>query len=116
MIKEKARRRTPGKRTDILARPSATSGNCHKKAILLQEKLEQASVANKKARRKLCMKYNRAKVETSLPIRRVPWVLVRWRDLTREIQRAVEELNHLDRELKNSKHEMPLQCSREFAS
>jgi RNA polymerase primary sigma factor len=46
------------------------------------------------------MKYYRAQVETSLAIRRVPWVLIRWRDFTREIERAVEELNHLDRELK----------------
>src|SRR5665213_3256035 len=72
----------------------------HKKALQLQEKLEQAPPANKKARKKLCMKYYRASVETSLSIRRVPWVLLRWRDFTREIERAVEELNHLDRELK----------------
>ena len=39
-------------------------------------------------------------VETSLAIRRVPWISMRWRDFTREIDRAVEELNHLDRELK----------------
>jgi RNA polymerase primary sigma factor len=69
-------------------------------ALQLQEKLELAAPANKKARKKLCMKLYRAQVETSLAIRRVPWVLLRWRDFTREIERAVEELNHLDRELK----------------
>jgi RNA polymerase primary sigma factor len=30
----------------------------------------------------------------------VPWIPSRWREFTREIERAVEELNHLDRELK----------------
>jgi len=72
----------------------------HKKALQFQEKIEQAPPANKRARRKLCMKYYRAQVETSIAIRSVPWILVRWRDFTREIERAVEELNHLDRELK----------------
>ena len=46
------------------------------------------------------MKLYRALVETSLSIRRVPWVTSRWREFTREIERAVDELNHLDRELK----------------
>ncbi|HVW85002.1 MAG TPA: RNA polymerase sigma factor RpoD [Bryobacteraceae bacterium] len=88
------------KRTEIL-KTFGDISNSHKKAVQLQEKLEQqATPANKKARKKLCMKYYRAQVETSLAIRAVPWVLVRWRDFTREIERAVEELNHLDRELK----------------
>src|SRR5665213_3339862 len=74
--------------------------SAHRKQTQLQEKLEAASPANKKARKKLVMKLYRALVETSLAIRRVPWIAVRWRDFTREIERAVEELNHLDRELK----------------
>jgi RNA polymerase primary sigma factor len=72
----------------------------HKKQITLRDKLEAAPAGNKKARRKLAMKLARALVETSLSIRAVPWMATRWRDFTREIERAVEELNHLDRELK----------------
>jgi RNA polymerase primary sigma factor len=87
------------KRTDILKTFSDIQ-NGHKKAISMHEKLEVAPAGNKKARKKLVMRLTRALVETSLAIRRVPWVLLRWRDFTREIERAVEELNHLDRELK----------------
>jgi RNA polymerase primary sigma factor len=74
----------------------------HKKQTQLQEKLEAAPVnsSNKRARRKLCMKLYRAQVETSRAIRAVPWVLTQWRDFTREIERAVEELTQMDRELK----------------
>ncbi|HTA43938.1 MAG TPA: RNA polymerase sigma factor RpoD [Bryobacteraceae bacterium] len=73
--------------------------NSHRKASQFQEKLEDPPV-NKRARRRLMMKLYRALVETSLSIRKVPWVTSRWREFTREIERAVEELNHLDRELK----------------
>jgi RNA polymerase primary sigma factor len=87
------------KRTDLLKIFGDITGS-HRRGLQLQEKLEQAPPANKRARKKLCMKFYRAQVETSLAIRSVPWVLMRWRDFTREIERAVEELNHLDRELK----------------
>jgi len=87
------------KRNEILKIFGEISGS-HKKGLQLLEKLDQTVPTNKKARKKLQMKYCRAKVETSLAIRSVPWVFIRWRDFTREIERAVEELNHLDRELK----------------
>src|SRR5271165_6701478 len=67
------------KRTDILKTFTDIQGS-HKRGLILQEKLEQAPAGNRKARKRLCMKYSRAQVETSLAIRRVPWVLVRWRD------------------------------------
>ena len=72
----------------------------HKRAVGHHEKLLASAAAQKKARRKLVMRLYRSLVETSLAIRSVPWTLLRWRDFTREIERAVEELNHLDRELK----------------
>jgi RNA polymerase primary sigma factor len=72
----------------------------HRKQGQLQEKLEQTPVSNKKGRKKLRMKLLRAFVDTSLSIRKVPWISTRWRDLTREIERAVEEINQMDRELK----------------
>ncbi len=39
-------------------------------------------------------------METSLAIRRVPWIANLWREFMREIDRAVDELNNLDCELK----------------
>src|SRR6185312_4127256 len=74
--------------------------NAHRKQAQLQDKLETAPPANKRAKRKLTIKLYRALVETSLAIRSVPWISSRWREFTREIERAVDELNHLDRELK----------------
>ena len=72
----------------------------HKRTIQLHDKLINAAPAQKKAKRKLVMKYYRALLETSLAIRGVSWSLLKWRDFTREIERAVEELNHLDKELR----------------
>ncbi len=72
----------------------------HRKQTQLQEKYEEAPASNKKAKKKLGMKMLRSFVDTSQAIRRVPWISTRWRDLTREIERAVEEINQLDRELK----------------
>ena len=65
-----------------------------------QARLEIAPAGDKKARRKLRLKVARALVETSLAIRRVPWIANKWREFRREIDRAMDELNHLDRELK----------------
>jgi RNA polymerase primary sigma factor len=87
------------KRADVL-KTFTDIQSAHKRSVSLFEKLEVAPAGNKKARRKVQVKLFRALVETSLAIRAVPWVLMRWRDFTREIERAVEELNHLDRELK----------------
>ena len=74
--------------------------NAHRKQIQLREKYDTAPAGNKKVRRKMAMRLSRALVETSLCIRRVPWMSNRWRDFSKEIERAVDELNHLDRELK----------------
>jgi RNA polymerase primary sigma factor len=85
----------------------ATASKCfadvltlHKKLQGLEEKLETVSVANKKPRKKLCNKVNRARVETSLAIRRCPFRPLKWKEFSREIDRAVEEINHLDGEIK----------------
>jgi RNA polymerase primary sigma factor len=71
----------------------------HKKKQQLEEKLEATALSNKRVRRRLCSKLNRAKVETSLAIRRVPFLLPKWKEFSKEIERAVEELTHLEREL-----------------
>jgi len=72
----------------------------HKRQQQLAEKLETVPLANKKGRRRAQAKLARAKVETSLGIRRIPFQLNRWKEFTREIERAVEELAQLDTELR----------------
>ena len=71
----------------------------HKKQQEIEEKLEATALSNKRVRRRLCSKLNRAKVETSQAIRRVPFLLPKWKEFSKEIERAVEELTHLEREL-----------------
>jgi RNA polymerase primary sigma factor len=70
----------------------------YKKQEQLREKYEAVSAANKKARRKALMKFNRARVETSLAIRRIPWLSPKWRHFSVAIEKAVEELTYLENE------------------
>ena len=70
----------------------------HRKQGQLQEKVAATPMANKKPRKRLCGRLNRAKVETSLAIRRVPFKTIKWKEFAREIERAVDELSHLDNE------------------
>src|SRR5258708_22995741 len=72
----------------------------HKKLEQLEEKVEATPAASKKPRKRLCAKLNRAKVETSLAIRRAPFRLIKWKEFAREIERAVDEISHLDGEIK----------------
>ncbi|MGH9660265.1 MAG: sigma-70 family RNA polymerase sigma factor, partial [Bryobacteraceae bacterium] len=64
----------------------------------LEERLDATPLSNKKPRRRIAGKLARAKVETSRAIRRVPFIHNRWKQFTKEIERAVEELTHLERE------------------
>jgi len=75
-------------------------GILHKKLVTLEEKVENTPVANKRPRKRLCARLNRAKVETSLAIRRCPFKVNKWKEFSREIERAVEEISHLDLEIK----------------
>jgi len=72
----------------------------HKKQIQLIDKLETVPLSNKKLRRKAQGKVNRAKVEMSLAIRRLPWLPSRWKQFAKEIEHAVEQLAHLEAELR----------------
>jgi RNA polymerase primary sigma factor len=74
----------------------------HKKLVHLDEKYEAAPLANKKGRKRLLGRLNRAKIETSQAIRKIPFLLGKWKGFSKEIDRAVEELSHLDRELKKT--------------
>jgi len=75
-------------------------GVLYKKLLTLQEKVDATPLTNKRSRKRLCGKLNRAKVETSLAIRRVPFRSTKWKEFSREIERAVDEISHLDSEIK----------------
>jgi RNA polymerase primary sigma factor len=72
----------------------------HKKLLQLQERVEATSPANKRPRKRLLGKLNRAKVEASLAIRRVPFRALKWKEFSREIERSVDEISHLDGEIR----------------
>ena len=72
----------------------------HKKQLQLIDKLEAIPLSNKKVRRKAQGKVNRAKVEMSQAIRRLPWLPSRWKQFAKEIEHAVEQLAHLEAELR----------------
>jgi RNA polymerase primary sigma factor len=72
----------------------------HKKQQQLAEKLEAAPLSNKKGRRRVLGKMARCRVETSQAMRRIPFQVGKWKEFSREIERAVEELSHLESELK----------------
>ena len=65
----------------------------------LYDKYEAAPAANKKVKRKALGKYNRARVELSIGIRAIPWNIHRWKQFTKSLEHAVEEMNHLSQEL-----------------
>jgi RNA polymerase primary sigma factor len=71
----------------------------HKKQQQMAEKLETVPPANKKLRRKWAVKFARCKVETSKTIRSIPWHLGEWKRFMKEIERAVEDLAHLQTEI-----------------
>ena len=70
----------------------------HKKLQQIAEKVELTPPANKRVKKRLCGRLNRAKVEVSLAIRRIPFRSTKWKEFGKEIERAVDELGHLDRE------------------
>jgi len=72
----------------------------HRRQQQLTDKLEAVPLSNKKARKRYAGKLGRAKVETSRAIRGVPFLLPRWKEFSREIERAVEELGQLEEELR----------------
>jgi RNA polymerase primary sigma factor len=71
-----------------------------KKQVQLTDKLETVAVGNKRLRRKWLWKWSRAQVEMSRMIRALPWQMIKWKEFTKEIERTVEELSHMDLELR----------------
>ncbi len=74
--------------------------NLHKKLAQLSEKLATIPVSNKKIRRKWAAKLARSRVQVSQSIRKVPFYLSQWKQFSKEIERVVEELSHLDQDLR----------------
>jgi len=72
----------------------------HKKHQQLVDKVNGIALSNKKIRRRWQGKLARCKVEISQGIRRIPWLNSRWKQFSKEIERVVEELAHLDIELR----------------
>ncbi len=72
----------------------------HKKLQQLTEKLNAIALSNRKIRKRWQGKVNRAKVELSQAIRHVPFLSMRWKQFGKELERALEEINHLDAELR----------------
>jgi RNA polymerase primary sigma factor len=73
----------------------------YKQQQQIGEKLEATPLSSTRVRRRLCSKLDRAKVETSLAICKIPFRLLKWKEFSNEIERAVEELTYLERELQN---------------
>jgi RNA polymerase primary sigma factor len=72
----------------------------HKKQQQLTEKLEATAAANKKARRRNLGRLMRCKVEISQTIRKIPFLTGKWKEFTREIERAVEEMTYLESDIR----------------
>jgi RNA polymerase primary sigma factor len=75
-----------------------------KKQIQLSEKAEATSGGtggnNRRGKRKAQWKSMRAAVQTSIAIRRMPWLNPRWRQFSSAIEKAVEEMTHLEQEVR----------------
>ncbi len=70
----------------------------HKKEQQLADKLEAVAATNKKGRRRASGRLARCKVEISRAIRAVPWLNSHWKQFAKEIERAVDEIHHLEAE------------------
>ncbi|MCX6610288.1 MAG: RNA polymerase sigma factor RpoD [Acidobacteria bacterium] len=70
-----------------------------KKLGPLFDKYEAAPAVNKKLKKKALGKYNRARIDLSISIRAIPWNIHRWKQFTKNLEHAVEEMNHLSMEL-----------------
>jgi RNA polymerase primary sigma factor len=71
-----------------------------KKHQQIVEKLDGIALSNKKLRRKWLGKLARCIVEFSRAIRGIPWYPSKWKQFTREIEHAAEEIGHLETEIR----------------
>jgi RNA polymerase primary sigma factor len=72
-----------------------------KKHIQLAEKADATgAAASKRGKRKAQWKMMRAAVQSSIAIRSMPWLNPRWRQFSSAIEKAVEEMTHLEQEVR----------------
>ncbi len=71
-----------------------------KKQQQFSEKLEATPAGNRKARRRALGRLLRCRVEISRTIRKIPFLPPKWKEFTREIERAVDEMAQLEGEIK----------------
>jgi RNA polymerase primary sigma factor len=88
------------KRREAVKHNLANIGVLHKKLAQLSDKLGAIPLSNKKLRRRWNGKLARARVQVSQAIRKVPFYLSQWKQFGKEIERVVEELSHLDADLR----------------
>ena len=74
----------------------------HKKYLQTIDKMGQVPLANKKLRKKWNGKVLRSRVEISRALRGIPFTSFKWRLFMKEIERTVEELNHLNADLRKT--------------
>ena len=72
----------------------------YKKLTQTGDKAAAVPASNKKLRKKWAGKVARARIEVSLSIRAIPYYGSQWREFSKEIERVVEEISHLDKDLK----------------
>jgi RNA polymerase primary sigma factor len=72
----------------------------HKKLTQNAEKLAAIPLSNKRLRRKWAGRLARTRVETSRTIRKIPFYKSQWKAFAKEIERVVEELSHLEQDLR----------------
>ena len=72
----------------------------HKRHQQLDERLESVPLSNKRLRKRWQGKLNRAKVEMSIAIRRIAWLPSRWKQFSKEIEHAVDQLALLEQDLR----------------
>ncbi|BDC52618.1 RNA polymerase sigma factor RpoD [Bryobacterales bacterium F-183] len=71
-----------------------------KKLTQTEDKAAQVPASNKKLRKKWHVKILRARVDLSKGIRAIPFQNLRWRQFVKELEKSVEEINHLHIELR----------------
>ncbi len=72
----------------------------HKRQNQLADRLESIPLSNRRLRKRWQGKLSRAKVEMSRAIRRIAWLPSRWKQFSKEIEHLVEQLAHLEQELR----------------
>jgi len=72
----------------------------HKKQSQTIDKYSSIAASNKKLKRRWLYRWRRSEVETSRAIRTIPFQVYKWKEFSRELERAAEEMSHLEAELK----------------